>query len=330
MMTLLPVAAQQGPIEIRQDRTTVNLQSYQGVPLSSTVGNPPGSDGSAPSGGAAPTPGQYQGWQHYGASSATRLVDGNGAVTTGGGAKQNAYPTLSNGDQVVAQLQRATVGAPFLARTVSFLFGSVIGPPDTDENGNKLAGITSTSYWQRQPNDAGEVGYYYSPHAQLVFAVQAGPIDVTWVKAQASLEKPADFDADPSKYKVVAGSYFPLLKKRYLVSGSPVKKPRNIYWTERSFDGPFVTIPKSRIGAVHFVYHKGMPERMAKEVEGIGDSFIIDNGRFEETRTIWYESDRNQIRAFNREGRIFMEILGDPIEGSTRRVHLGFEITSIP
>ena len=40
------------PVAIRQDSTRYNLSSVNGVPLSSTVGVPPGSDGRAPNPGS--------------------------------------------------------------------------------------------------------------------------------------------------------------------------------------------------------------------------------------------------------------------------------------
>ena len=45
-----------------------------------------------------------------------------------------------------------------------------------------------SQYWLAKPEIVANAGYYYSPHAQKVFAVQAGPISVKWVKAKPSLE----------------------------------------------------------------------------------------------------------------------------------------------
>ena len=316
------------PLAISQDETSYNFQSLKGLPLSSTVGNPAGSDGRAPIGGAVATPGQYQSVLQFGASSVTRLVDANGQITTANDSKQSQFPTLSNGAQVTAVLRRASVGAPFLSRAVSFLFGSVIDPPDTDENGDKLVGILPSEYWLGTPEIVADAGYYYSPHAKKVFAVQAGPILVKWVKAKPSLDVPADFGTNPERYRLVSGSYFLLFSKRYIVSGRPVKPPQSIYWSEASFNGPLVSVPQSRVGGIHFVYHKGLPARVAKEVVGIGESFIVETNRLTETRTIWLDTQQNQIHAHNKEGRIFMEVLGDAIEGD-RRVHLGFEIIDV-
>ena len=316
------------PVAIIQDSTEYNRQTKRGVPISSTAGNPVGSDGRAPFGGAVTTPGQFQSAIQFGSSSATRLVDSSGQVTTAGGSKQVQFPTLVESGQVKASLRRAIVGAPFLNRPVSFLFGSVIDPPDTDENGDKLVGVLPGQYWLAKPEIVENAGYYYSPHAQKVFAVQAGPVAVKWVKAKPSLDKPADFDSAPGKYKLVSGSYFLLHTHRYIISGRPVKRPRSIYWTERSFKGPMISVPQSRVGGIHFVYHKGFPERVAKEVTGIGESFIVEENRLSEKRTIWLDAQQNQIHAHNREGRVFMEILGDAIEGD-RRVHLGFELIDV-
>ena len=49
---------------------------------------------------------------------------------------------------------------------------------------------------------------------------------------------------------------------------------------------------------------------------------------FTELRTIFYDPDRDSIRAFNWQGRIFLELLGDVLEGD-RRQHLGTEIIDV-
>jgi hypothetical protein len=328
LIIVTTVFGQALPVAIQQDSTAYNLQSKRGVPLSVTAGNPVGSDGRAPVGGAVATPGQYQSVVQFGASSATRLIDSSGKITTANDSKQSRFPTLVNGGQVTAVLRRATVGASFLNRPVSLLFGAVIDPPATDEKGDKLVGVLPEAYWLGKPEIVADAGYHYSPHAKKVFAIQAGPVVVKWVKAKPSLDKPADFDAKPGNYRLVSGSYFTLYTQRYIVSGRPVKKPRTIYWTEGSFNGPLISVPQSRVGSIQFVYHKGLPARVAKEVVVIGESFIVEENRLTETRTIWLDSQQNQIHAHNKEGRIFMEILGDAIDGE-RRVHLGFEIVDV-
>ena len=71
--------AQVQPLEIRQDSTRYNLASTNGMPISSTRGTPPGSDGRAPTIAqqqaaglttTPPTAGQYQNVLAFGALAA--------------------------------------------------------------------------------------------------------------------------------------------------------------------------------------------------------------------------------------------------------------------
>src|SRR5688500_6316277 len=68
------VNAQALPLEIRQQSTTHNLQSYRGVPISRIVRDPPGSYGRAPDPNepiqspSAPTPNQFQNYISFGAA----------------------------------------------------------------------------------------------------------------------------------------------------------------------------------------------------------------------------------------------------------------------
>ena len=49
----------------------------------------------------------------------------------------------------------------------------------------------------------------------------------------------------------------------------------------------------------------------------------------QETRTLWFDSTRGQILAYNVEGRVFVEMLGElNADGVTRRF-LGFEIVDV-
>ena len=73
--------------------------------------------------------------------------------------------------QVALILRSAQVGAAYLGQSVSFLFGSVIPPPSTDENGLRLSPGANTSYWFGRPyttNNFTNAPYYWSPNAQAV------------------------------------------------------------------------------------------------------------------------------------------------------------------
>ncbi len=125
-----------------------------------------------------------------------------------------------------------------------------------------------------------------------------------------------------------AGIWYPLLETPYVVSGSLVKPSRPIYWTQGDFQkvGKPVAVPTSRVGDIKFVYNDIVPERVAEEYGSA--NLITRTNPVPETRTLWFDRTTSQILAYNREGRVFMEILGD-IKSDGTRQHLGYELVEI-
>ena len=125
-----------------------------------------------------------------------------------------------------------------------------------------------------------------------------------------------------------SGIWYPVLRQRLLVSGSLVKPSRPIYWTQGDFQktGKPVSVPGSRVGDVKVVFNDRVPERVTSEYQG--GSLIVTTNPVPETRTLWFERTTSQILAYNREGRVFLELLGDVKADGTRQ-HLGFEIVDI-
>ncbi|MBI4325987.1 MAG: hypothetical protein HY674_12070, partial [Chloroflexi bacterium] len=120
---------------------------------------------------------------------------------------------------------------------------------------------------------------------------------------------------------------------RYVVSGSAVKRPRKMYWTEREFAslGKPVAVPSARVGGVTIVYNNNFPRTVVKEVTVPGRSSPTDgttNALLPELRTLWYEQQQGNIKAHNQEGRVFLELLGDARPDGSRQ-HLGFEIVDV-
>ncbi|MSU85901.1 MAG: hypothetical protein EXS21_12475, partial [Pedosphaera sp.] len=151
-----------GPAELRPDLTTFNLSSTRGVPVSSVVNNPVGSDGRAPREGTQlpPLPSgraterQFQSAIFFG--SGVRPVASAQLRTNlslAGNAVALDLPRLG-GATPTHILLRARVGSPIVSRGVNYLFGSIIPVPDTDENGvlfssgaltqKDLAGVSTT------------------------------------------------------------------------------------------------------------------------------------------------------------------------------------------
>ncbi len=340
------------PLELRQPETLWNLRSQRGVPISTVSNVPPGSDGRMTnyneSGSALlPTTNQFASLVSFGGlpgfTSNQWITASNSAILRGTNAFSQAValemklPVGYSNSAVVIVLRRAQIGAPFLLRQVSFPFGSVIAAPSTDESGLPLTNIAASAYWLPEPrttNGHTNSGYYWSPHAQTVYAIQPGPISVRWIKATYSTTQPGDYTNNPASYYTNAGNYFRLYTVSYIVSGSPVKTPRRIYWTEKGFNrlGKPITVPAARIGAVNIAYNNNFPRVVTEQYVGPGDTDPTagtTNATLQELRTLWYDQTQGGIFAYNQEGRAFLELLGDPSPDGQTREPLGFEIVDV-
>ena len=341
-------AVAQNFVEIRQESTFINYSSTAGVPLSGIVGAPRGSDGRIPpvpppnETTLPPSPNQFQSVMTFGGLVApTDPVRLNESLSLAANASLIGLPSAQSNNVPVIVLSSARLGAPILSRKVSFQFGSIIPPPSLDEHGNPLAvGTPASAYWQAEPHTTnGHVGaaYYYSHHKQGVFAVQAGPVDIVWRRAvpdiypQGNRTEPAGFVDNVTHFKD-GPAFFPLFSQLYIVSGSSVKTPRKMYWTEGVFrdSGKAINVPAARVASVRVVYNNNFPKQVAQQFVAEGQSFVTDqNNLLQERRTLWFDDSQRQIRAFNVEGRAFVELLGDARADGVSRQHLGFEIVDV-
>src|SRR5665213_1048529 len=341
-----PARAQTLPLQLDQTALLVNTnyafglnwQSGNGVPLSTTVGNPPGSDGLAPtvSQQAAnglttlqPTTNQFVGFvgASYVPVQGTTNLDTH--ISFAANANNLKWPRgTSDGTPtgpIVVVLRSAQVGAPYFAQNVSYYFGAVIPQPATDENGVALASGASLTYWLQQPystNNYTNAAYYWSPNARAVFAVQSGGVDITWEKAQPTNSAPSDYASNPTNYLVVAGFYYRLYTVHYVVSGAAVKTPQKMFWTEGSHaqTGHAVAVPQADVNVVNVVYNNNFPKYVTPG--DLTTSIPVTN-------TLWFDTSVNEIQADNVEGRVFVELLGElNADGVTRRF-LGYEIVDV-
>ncbi len=346
------------PLEYRSIHQGVNLQSQSGVPLSPTAGDPPGSDGRQPEGNEStgvftpPAPRQFKSLISFGglpgrkqadwlAASNSPALQAGATSFDGALAEQMRLPRANTAGGGVIILRRALISAPYLSRRVSFKFGQVISPPAVDETGALLTGPNAASYWLPEPfttTGHTNAGYYWSPHARLVYATQPGPVSITWRKATPYT--PAAFDAlgytnpDGPSSHTVGGNVFLLYTENYIVSGSPVKPPRRMYWTEKGFQsiGKPILVPSARVGTVNILYHNGFPRAVAEEFQGIGSTSPTvgtTNQSLPELRTLWYEQQQGVIYAYNQEGRVFVELLGDLRSGGQTHIPLATEIVDV-
>ena len=309
----------------------VNWQSKGGVPLSSTVGDPVGSDGRAPN-TTTPTPSQFSGGIVYGAvtyQGASNL--GAGSLPANANQENLDWPRIENSDGTTRLVLRAQGGAPYMMRSIAFLFGSVISPPDIREDGVDLAISEFGKYWAAEPrttDDHASATYYWSPHAERVYAVQPGRTDVVWRRRSGV---PDAQKITGINYAVIGGLNYALLSTNYLVSGATIKTPRQFFWTEGQFreTGKPVAVPTARVGDIKIVYHDGFPEFVGKAnaIFSEGEEPFITNRT---DRTLWYDStSTKQIQARNKEGRVFVELLGDVRGEGPFRQQLGFEIVDV-
>lgn len=349
------------PLEFRHVLTNdsrLNFQSQAGVPISTTAGTPPGSNGQQPTANesagsfATATPKQFQGLVSFGAVSGLKQADwqavSNSPVLQAGTTPLNASvadqmrlpraAAMLPGGMII--LRRAAVGLPFVSRQVSFAFGQVVPPPEVNESGGLLAGPNAASYWLPEPHTSTghtNSGYYWSPHARLVYAIQPGPMQITWAKAVPYGAGNLPAYTNPgggASFRTNGANIFLLYTHNYLVSGSAFKPPRKMYWTQKGFQnvGKPIAVPPARVGGVNIVYNSNFPRVVAQEFQGIGSSSPTDgttNAPLPELRTLWYEEQQNVIYAYNQEGRVFVELLGDLRQDGQTHAPLGTEIVDV-
>jgi hypothetical protein len=385
----------------RSDRG-VNYLSIRGVPLSTTINVPVGSDGRAGQ-ESKPTQGQFKGVITYGAvslpynkyykPSGDLRVKAIEIALSGGKLESNAskldWPRTKKGDDSTELFLRAQIGAPYMMRSISFLFGSVITPPLFKfENGNRVelkSVQEARNYWAAEPvapvrfyakekstnevieesaskteaellnwfkeqddidfdtdnyeSNSHEIvkkslesldyDYYYSPHSKKVYSIKPGRIDITW---RSALQESKPSDSDLTDYHEIAGNYFRKYGTNYLISGASVKNTRKVYWTEETFrsTAPLISIPAGRVGLINFVYNNdSFPKTVDEAYVAPGQAVnSLDRTNQWNLRTIWVSPDDGNIHAYNHEGRIFTEILGDITAGETR-TQLGVEIIDV-
>ena len=167
------------------------------------------------------------------------------------------------------------------------------------------------------------LSYYFSPHANKVFATQPGRVTITWVSNVPDTSAPGESVAT---YK--------FRTEVFSVSSASQTVPRTIYWTEKSFNSPAVQIPTGRIVTVNPVYNIFMPSHMADEFSPVGYNPPSDPNAqpSAEKRTLWFEKGSGQaaLHAYNAEGRIFVEYLG-PLKQGDSGIHefLGADIVDV-
>jgi hypothetical protein len=219
--------------------------------------------------------------------------------------------TTSSVVEVVSVPATLTVGATLLGREVQLINGTTLMLSGS-ANAN-ISASTLKTFLPYQP-------YYYSPHALKVYASQTGRVTITWVSAVPDTS--------------AAGESTPTYKFRretFAVSSAAQAEPRVIYWTEKTFDGPIVRIPTGRIVRVNPIFNSFVPGQ-AVEYTPVGGSSNPGVAAPAEPRTLWFDTQSGlpSLRAYNAEGRVFVEYLGSEIQGELgRHQFLGADIVEI-
>jgi hypothetical protein len=243
------------------------------------------------------------------------------------------FPSTANNTIV---LQRSSFGSAFASGVPRYFLGDQITPPTTQADPNLVA---DASYWRPEPlrpNEAlsapllspsGSVipigtafiaagtteNYYWSKHAEKVFATQPGRVTITWIT------------------RITEGGQYKSKQETFAVSSATTAPVRTIFWTERTFDGPRVAIRDARITTVNPIYYSTVPQSVPAEVvlPGIPAVPLSDPGVI--LKTIWFEriAGEGVIRAYNVEGRIFIEYLGDVRAGNDVYEFLGSDVVDI-
>jgi hypothetical protein len=189
---------------------------------------------------------------------------------------------------------------------------SLLGQPIID-----ITGTTVTLADFANTNITGSVAstitpalnYYYSPHAEKCFASQPGQVSVSWVS------------------NVASGGFYEIMTEVFAVSSTTSKPIRTIYWNQRGFDAPPVTITDPNIMAVNPVYNLFVPKAVTNEVVSPGDSPsappIYSTLKFTKVGAT------AQLSAYNVEGRVFVEYLGKARVGNTVLTYIGSDIVEI-
>jgi hypothetical protein len=221
------------------------------------------------------------------------------------------------------QIRRSSFGAVFASGVPRYALGDVITPPTVDHT-NVTAPYT---FWRAEPVKPGESftpvlspniaipvlagtvpAFHYSKHAKRVFAHQAGRVSVTWVSAVP-----------------VSGSY-QFKTETFSVSSATARPVRTIFWTERDSNAPAVKIPLGRIQSVDVAHSTLFPATVTTEYVGTasyeGQPIL---------KTLWFESLNGlaSLKAYNVEGRVFIEYLGEVVGDNDERIFIGADIVDV-
>jgi hypothetical protein len=213
----------------------------------------------------------------------------------------SADPNALNSTTVVVAASPAPVGlvtgAILLGQPITRISGTgpftvvLAGKPNETITGNAARPITPAT------------PFYYSRHAEKVFASQPGQVTMTWVTVNLDQKR----------------------QEAFIVSGTTQKPIRTIYWTEGSFNGPIIQITDARVSTVNPIHYSTVPKAVPEEVRIPGYTPLMPN-----LSTLYFDkfNGTGQLRAYNAEGRILIEYLGNLRFGEVYQF-LGIDVVEI-
>ena len=226
------------------------------------------------------------------------IVNG-GTPVTAYSVNVTASDTTSSEVTVESITSGVVVGASMLGQPITAITGRIVTLA-----GNANLSISSSLSVVVTP----AMSYYYSPHAERVYASQPGRVQITWVTL------------------IATGGVYGTLTETFSVSSNTTVKPRRIYWTENGFDGPRVSVADGRITTVNPIYNSSVPKAVANEVNIPGASSLTPN-----LKTLFFDKfgGIGQIKAYNVEGRILVEYLGNVRLGTSIYDSIGVDVVDI-
>ncbi len=304
-----------------------------------------------PAASGNPTAGQFGGFSPVSSSASTSTAGGNTVPTSGG--------------QV---LRVSMLGASFAGAVPEFFIGDIVGTPlySFTDNLNRPASLarqpvraTDAAFKYQLPGStvvhdfdpavlvigerflwSPDAQFYVTPdntatyeqvvpsgtagavsHDGFVYATQGGSSHIYWKTS-------APIAVDASNNPV-----FGLIDRLITVSSSSKLPVRRIFWTEQGFQGLTVTIPKGDIQQVRVAYTDAFPELVPAGQEyqppgnsnnGSGTATVLPRG------TLWYDNTQSALHAYNREGRVLVEFLGEVRSTTTGvRRQVGIEVVDV-
>src|SRR6185295_14586196 len=90
-------------------------------------------------------------------------------------------------------------------------------------------------------------------------------------------------------------------------------------------------VPTARVGEIVIAYNKDFPKTVTSPYTSPSDTTPggTTNQILQELRTLWYVRQQGTVQAYNQEGRVFMELLGDSRPDGETRQPLGIEIVDV-